>query len=436
MLELCLLLAGLQAEAQEGPPAAQTVETPFLPSLHGTLALRYRFRTTDGIRDNDLYQVLQLRWSDPEKDVVGASLSVRFAQDLDRPEEGPHPFASLDSTYKHSCTARLDTATVDVRPEGWNLLVRGGRQVLDELPEMLPFDGGLLRTSAIDVLDLAVFAGVPANLFESSPDGDLAYGGWAGARPWAGGLIRAEYLHVEDENVFGNFDDDLAGVAVEQGLGGFLLAARHTWLEGDGREAWLRASGAFQEIGLAVDLRGRFAYDRQPAQAYPLDPYAAFLFDVQPHLDLAARLSQAFGRYLALDAGVQDRRFIRDGEEGAYNHAFTRWTLAPRLDAWPWEFLSLSGSFDYWDSTADDFWTAGGDAAVRAHPRVALGIGTTYSLYVIDALSGDERDHVRAYYGTVRWTWADGSRLDLRYAVEENDVGHWSVLDVGVRRDF
>jgi hypothetical protein len=439
MLKLCLLLAGLQADPQEQAPppqAAPAVETPFLPSLHGSLALRYRSRATDGVRDNDLYQYLQLRWADPGKDVVSASLSARFAQDLDRPEEGYHPFASLDATYEHSYTARLYTAYVDLRPEGWNLLFRGGRQVLDEIPEMIPIDGGLLRTSAIDVLDLAVFAGVPVNLFESSPHGDLAYGGWAGATPWARGRVRVEYVHVDDENVFGAFDDDLVGASFEQAVGAFLIAARHTWLEGDGREAWLRGSGAFQEIGLAVDLRGRFAYDRQPAQAYPLDPYATFLFDVQPHMDLSARVSQAIGRHVSLDAGVQDRRFIRDGEEGTYNHEFTRWTLAPRLDAWPWEFLSLSGSFDYWNSTADDFWTAGGDATVRAHPRVALGIGTTYALYVIDTLSGDERDHVRAYYGTVRWTLADGSRVDLRYTYEENDLGNWSVLDVGVRHDF
>src|SRR5688572_30028747 len=116
MLILCLLVAGLQAEPQEAaaaqpaPAGPPNLALPWPAGLKGSLDLRYRYRKTDGITDNDFYQYLRLYWADPEKDVVSGSLSVRFAEDLDRPEEGYHPFASLDSTYEHSATARLYTA--------------------------------------------------------------------------------------------------------------------------------------------------------------------------------------------------------------------------------------------------------------------------------------------------------------------------------------
>ncbi len=433
MLFLCLL--GLQADppAAQAPPAV--VETPLTAPLKGSLTLRYRFRQTQDVEDNDLYQFLQLRWGDPEADVASASLSVRFAEDMDRPRTGGyHPFDSLDDTYSSSGTGRLYTAYVDLHPEGWDLRFRGGRQVLDELPEALPLDGGLVRLTA--PLELAVFAGVPVNLFESSPEGDLSYGGWAAAAPWMRGRIRADYLHLEDENVFGAFDDDLIGASFEQGAGGFLFSARHTWLEREGREAVGRLSGSFPEAGFALDLRARFAYERQQALSYALDPYATFMFEVEPYLELTARASQAVGTHLALDAAVTDRRLTRDGEEGAYNHEFIRWTLAPRLDGWPWDALSLAASFDYWDSTADDFGTAGGDARLRLHPRVELGAGTSYALYVVDVLTGEERERVRAFYGSLRWTLEYGARLTIRFAHEENDLGNWRSLEVGIHHDF
>jgi hypothetical protein len=438
MLASSVLACILQAEA--AAPAGRPEDTQGSPlnALKGSLAVRYRFRETKGVEDNDLYQFLQLRWGDPELDPVSASLSVRFAEDLDRPESsaGFHPFASLDATYSHSATGRLYTAYVDVHPEDWGLRLRAGRLVVDDLPEMLPLDGALLRTSNLDLLDAAIFAGLPVNLFESSPEGDLAYGGWAGVAPWARGRLRAEYLHLEDETVFGAFDDDLIGAAFEQGAGAFLLGARHTWLEGEGREATLRLSGAFPDLGLALDLRTRYAYERQQALSYALDPYATFLFDVEPYLELGARLSQALGRHVGVDAGLLERRLVRGGEEGAYNHEFTRWTLAPRVDAWPWEALSVSASVDFWESTRDDFWTAGGDATLRLHPRVSVGAATSYALYMIDALSGEERERVRTFSGLLRWTLDDGTRIDLRFTHEENELGTWRVLEVGVRHAF
>lgn len=421
-----MLLAGLlQAEAPPLPPP-DSPALAWTSWIRGSLHARYRHRWTGDEDDSDLYQFLQLSAGDPVKDPVSAAFSARFAEDLDR-ENGP--FASLDDTYEHS-TARVYTAYVDVRHEALHL--RAGRQVLDGLPEMLPFDGLRLLAATEDV-ELALFGGLPVNLFESSTDGDLTYGGWAAFRPWTRARLRAEYLHLEDENLFGAFDDDLIGATLEQGWGPLLFTGRHTWLEREGREAVGLLSGASPEIGFLFDLRVRYAYERQQALSYAIDPFATFMMDVEPHVDLSARVSQALGRGLTVDAAVVERRFVRDGAETVYNHEFTRWSLAPRLDL---ETLSLVAVADYWNSTADDFWTAGGELAWRVEPGVVWSVGTSYALYTIDLLSGEERERVRTYSTTLRWAWTAATRLDLRFTLEENDLGTWRALDVGIRHAF
>jgi hypothetical protein len=415
---------------QEAPPA-ERIDPPVSLApptwLKGSLSLRYRHRRTSDAEDSDLYQFLQLR---ADGDRVGASLSVRFAEDLDRPsgEPGYFPFDSLDDTYSPR-TARLYTAYVDVRLD--TLHLRGGRQILEELPEALPFDGGLVRALAVEDVEVALFGGLPVNLFESSPDGDLTYGGWAAARPWSRGRLRVEVLHLEDETAFGAFDDDLLGASFEQSAGPVLFSGRQTWLEGEAREAVGRASGLFGDF--IVDLRVRYAYERQQAMSYALDPFATFMMEVEPHLDLGARVSKAFGRHVALDAAVTERRLVRGGEEGLYNHEFTRWTAAPRLD---FEAVSLAGAVDYWDSDADDFWTVGGDLVWRFWPDWAAGLGSGYALYTIDALTGEERERVRTYYATLRWTLGGAARLDLRFTLEENELDTFRVVELGVRHVF
>jgi hypothetical protein len=421
-----ILLALLLQEAPPPPPPDPS-SSAWTSWVRGSLHARYRHRWTGDDDDSDLYQFLQLSAGDPLKDPVSAAFSARFAEDLDR-ENGP--FASLDDTYDHHATARVYTAYVDVRHDA--LRVRAGRQFLDELPEMLPLDG-LRVLAATEEVEFALFAGLPVNLFESSTDGDLAYGGWAAVRPWARARLRAEYLHLDDENLFGDFDDDLIGATLEQGWGPLLFSGRHTWLEDKGREAVAFLSGALPELGFLFDLRVRYAYERQQALSYALDPFATFMMAVEPHVDVSARVSQALGHGLAVDASVVERRFVRDGDETTYNHEFTRWSLAPRLDL---EAVTLVAVADYWNSTADDFWTAGGEIAWRVEPGVVLSAGTSYALYTIDLLSGEERERVRTYSTSLRWAWTAATRFDLRFTIEENDFGTWRALDVGVRHAF
>lgn len=439
VLEGLLLAICLQ---QEAPPIPKPGEAPIqeenpIESIHGGLNLKYRYRWTADQSDSDLYEYLQLSWGDPAKYPISLSASARVAEDLDgnRKVAGYYPYNSLDDTYSKSSTARLYTAYVDFHRLLPGIEIRGGRQILEEQPEAVPMDGGSVRFSA-EGFSVGGFGGIPVNLFESPSQGDSMFGGWIEASPWARARVKADYLHIRDETVYGLFENDLFGVSAEQSLGSFRAQARYTNLDSDSRDLTARLTGAFAEAGLILDGQATYLFTSQKAQAYALDPYALFLMDLEPYVQWTARASQAFGTQFGVDLAVTQRMFVRGSEDTTFNHEFVHASATPRLDDWPIPGLSLSASADYWRSTGDDYWTAGGDAALKLHSLVTVGVGTSYSLYTIDFLTGQEHERVRSVYASLRWKFPPRSTLDVRITLEKNEIDTFHSLEVGARHDF
>lgn len=436
MVEALFIALCLQQEAPS-PKAAEaaTADGGPIGRIHGSLSLRYRYRRTPDQSDADLYEFLAATWGDSEKDPVTLSVSARFAEDLDgdRKVSGYHPFNSLDDTRSQRGTARLHAAYAEVsRP----VRLRGGRQVIDEMPEAVPLDGGSVRFEGGEWITIAGFGGVPVNLFESSPRGDVTYGGWVELTPWLRGRARVEYLHLEDENVFGLFDDDLLGISAEQGVGAFRFHGRYTSLEGENRDVTGRLTGAFAGAGLNFEGRVTYLFARQEALSYAIDPYALFLMDLEPYVQWTARASQALGEAFGIDLSVTQRKLVRGAGDSTYNHEFVHATVTPRADGWPFSELSVALSADYWRSTGSDYWTAGGDLAVKLHPLVTLGAGTSYALYVLDSLTGQERERVRSVYASLRWRFPPASMLEVRVTQEDTALETYLSLEVGIRHAF
>jgi hypothetical protein len=438
VLEALLFFLCLQEPLSPPPLDPQQPLPRWLTPLHGTVSVKFKNRWTGNQSDADLLQYLSLTCGDPARDAVTAAASARFSEDLDgeRDASGFYAFDSIDDTYHHGSTGRLYTAYLDLHRALPGMSVRAGRQVLDELPEAVPMDGALVRQTLLERLSLGAFGGVPVNLFESSTDGDAMFGGWLEARPWDRGWVRVEYLHLDDENVFGAFDDDLVGVVLEQGEGPCLLTGRHTLLEGESRESVVRMTGGFAEAGLILDAQASYLHERQQALSYPIDPYSVFLFELEPYLQGSLRASKAFGAAFSLDLSYTRRELAKDEDEGAYNHEFSRLTIAPRTSGWPLRSLSLALSGDLWNSSRDEFWTAGGDLAWQASPRLSLGAGTAYALYTIDAFTGEERERVRSVSVSLRWKWLTGSIFDARFSIEEGAEDRFRALEVGIRHAF
>lgn len=439
MLGVCLMLF-LPQEAPPAPPTqgAERIEASWIESLHGTVAARFRGRRTDEASDSDFYEFVALEWGSAERDAVTLSVSARFAEDLDgeRDESGAFAFDSLDDTYRRAATARLYTAHVDFHRLAEGLLLRGGRQILEELPEAVPMDGGLARYRIHDRVTAAAFGGRPVNLFESSPSGDAMYGGWMHAEPWPGTRVRADYLHLKDEAAFGLFKDDLVGVALEQTLGAVLVQARYTLLESENRDATLRITAAPPESGWVFDGRVTYLFETQHALALALDPYSIFLFELEPYAQADLRLGKLLGARFSVDLAATVRELLDDAEETAFNHEFQRWSFMPRATDWPWKGVSLALSANFWQSSGDDFWTVGGDVLWKAHERVAFGAGSSFALFVVDAFTGTERDRVRSLYGTLRWKVDAATTCDARLGVDRDDAESVTTVELGVRRAF
>lgn len=417
------------------PPGVAESKPPWMESLHGTVVAKYRARWTDKDADSDLYEYLTLSWGNPERDAIRACASLRFSEDLDgqTDTDGYYVFDSRDDTYQHDATSHLYTAYVDLNL-GFRL--RGGRQTLEGIPEAVAMDGGLAQIALHERVSVAAFGGVPVNHFESSPANDLMYGGWIEATPWSRSQLRLEYLHLEDENVFGAFEDDLLGLAAEQGAGPYRLSGRYTWLEDASRDVTGRLTAGFAAWGFLLEAQATYLFERQQALSYAIDPYSLFLIDLEPYVQSSLRASQSLGGGFFLESSATVRELTKKEDEGVYNREFVRWNVTPRANGWPISEISLALSGDYWRSTADDFWTVGGDLSWTLHPAIEAGAGSSYALYSLDLFTGEEHERVRLVYTSLRLRLAEGSFIDARFSIEENDVDRFKMLEVGVRRAF
>ena len=246
LLAIAVLLQQEEAPPQAPPPVVMdSVPVPWTEQIHGRLRLLNRSRWTDGDSDADLFSSLAIWAGNPEKDMFSASATGRLNQDWDgnRHHDGAYPFDSLSDSYTKATTGQLYTAYLDITNPRPGVRIRAGRQILEELPEAIPMDGARASAEVSPEITVCAFGGAPVNYFESSTTGDWMFGGWIEGKPWTRGRARLEYLHLEDENTFGLFRDDLIGLSLDHGEGPWLLHGRMTVLESDARDILLRATG-------------------------------------------------------------------------------------------------------------------------------------------------------------------------------------------------
>jgi hypothetical protein len=211
---------------------------------------------------------------------------------------------------------------------------------------------------------------------------------------------------------------------------------RCTLLEGESRDATARATLSVPEAELLVDVQGTWQFERVHALSYAIDPYAIFLFDLEPYAEASIRASKLFGRAFGIDVSVTARELVKGADEGGFNREFIRWNVTPRLDGWPWAEVSLALSADFWNSSDDDFWTAGGDLNWAAYPGFTFAAGSAYALYTVDAFTGQPRQESRTLYFSARCKVRADLTLDLRYTVEWNTFDDYRTLEVGARHEF
>lgn len=439
MASLIAFALMLQQEGPAPPPpppvVMDTLPIPWTDEIHGRIRLLNRSRWTGDDADADLFSSLAVWAGDSEKDKFSASATGRLNQDWDG-ERDNSPFESLSDTYKSATTGQIYTAYLDINQPWPGVRARVGRQILEELPEAIPMDGARASADVAAGVNACAFFGRPVNYFESSNESDWMFGGWIEAKPWTRGRARIEYLHLEDENTFGLFRDDLIGLSVEHGEGPWLLNGRMTVLESEGHDILLRASGGDPDSGLTLDVRLYYLFEQQQALSYALDGYVVFLVPIEPYYQLTVSASQDLGASFGIDGAVSIRELEDPGDEAAYNHEFSRWSLTGRSRDWPAKGWSIHVTGDLWETRVDDFWTVGGGVAYEISDAVKADLTSAYTLYMVDATTGEERERVRLVSLGVRWKVNADVFADGRFTAEENDIDGFRTLDVGIRYAF
>jgi hypothetical protein len=314
-----------------------------------------------------------------------------------------------------------------------------GRQFLDA-GEVFHMDGVDVESGAACGLWNArvhVFGGVPVYLYESWPQGNWMAGMGVELEPWCGATVRADYVHIRDENdYYGEVENDLVSVELRQRIGRDASAwARYQHLDDHPRYVDLTYDAYLPRPDVTVRAHFRSLLWQQTAQVYGLDPYFAILQDLEPYYEGYASVAKAFGERFDVEAGATGRWLYDPASESRYNHEFQRYFLTLSTTDWPFCNVSLVATGELWQGD-EDIATGAFEIQYDPSPRWRFRLGTDFQLYRTDFFADEERIDSRAVYAEARFepnrTW----RFDARLRWEDDDYATYLVFTVGASYRF
>lgn len=420
-------LEQLAAVAAAEPAGASVAGVP----VSGYVSARYRARWTGGDDDHELSGVLSADVGDPERNPWTGHLYLRSVWDLDGGSSSD-PFFDVYDTYDDGLVTKVYRAHADFHAVDGLEMVRIGRQTLDDTPVVLYLDGVRVQSEPQTEHDVqwGVYAGLPSNLFESSSSGDFMGGAMVQARPWSGGRVRADYVHVSDDYLAREHEDDLVGLGLWHSFeGGTSLEAAYTALEGSSRDMTLRANYSDAEHALVA----RLSYYRQlqtiDAHSVSLDPFFDSEGELRPFHQVGLLVSKGLGEHVTVDLGLDGRRVLEDSDVGRFNREFDRafaTLVLAELPAPGWTF-SLTG--DVWSDDDTEIESWGVDATKELSDRTwQASVGTYYALYKDNFQANRESEDVRTYYLRLAHDLTEATTVQARYEYEDSELGDYQQL--------
>jgi hypothetical protein len=411
--------------------------------IDGYFRFRYRGRIDDDDEsDHDLYQYLSLDIGDDTRPGWSGAFNGRLVQDVDGRDDGGQFYVwdSIQDTYDSAVTGHIYHAYVNYRPNSCFLeQVRVGRQWL-ELGEVFLMDGVTADFHPIPQkqdFTISVTGGVPANLFESSPRGDWYAGGTIEGRPWRGGDLRFDYVHIEDKTgYYGYRKNDLYTISLWQRVSQNVTArASYQHLNDDPRYFTVAFDGFIPRWDALVRGSYRALLETQFAQTLQLDPYFVTELQLEPYWDLDLSAAKNFGNCFALEGGLTIRQLFDEADAGRYNHSFERYFATASTFDWPARNVSLVLTGEWWNS-ADDTQAIAFDIEWEPSRCWRFLLGTDYALWRYDLYTDSERQDSRSVYLRARWTPNDRWGFDTRIRYEDDDFGEYLILNVGFQYNF
>lgn len=423
------------------PAASQGAAPKDSLAIHGSLISRYRFRTSGGARDQDLYETLVLDIGDRREDPFSAHLMGTLFADLDgrRDRDDQYVFPSLADTFNEPTQVLLYEAYVDVAKPPLVSELRVGRQFDYLTPEFAHFDGVRAATAPTGSRrsTLGAYGGVPVRLYDATSASDSIFGLWGETLPWKNGRVRFDWMHVEDDDRFGANSNDLLGLTLWQRLSERArVDARYTRLEEEDRDVRVRGAWDDPDADLRVQASFYQLLETQRNFANEFDPFFSTLQSYFPFAQYRLQASKGLTKRVRVDGGVDLRQVDDSGDEGPFNRDFDReWLSLVLLDS-VLEGLTLTLTGDVWNSGSRDIETWGVDATRDDASGLRWSLGSSYSLYRYDYFSNSERDNVRIWYARVRKQLSRAATVEARYDYEVFDDDTFHVLLVGATWRF
>ncbi|MCE9593550.1 MAG: hypothetical protein K8S98_05095 [Planctomycetes bacterium] len=427
-----------EAIASDGTPAV-SARAEQRDWIHGRLETHAIGRAHGGNDDLDLYQVLVLDVGDSTRDRWSGHLSARAAWDLDGADANSTFFASLSDAQNGRLDLALYDAYAEVQRVGPLARIRFGRQFLYDAPIVAWFDGAYaeLAERGSRRWTAGLYGGLPVHLYEGSERGDRLLGGFASLHPWRGSVLRADWMHVEDERAGFDGGNDLVGLSLDEEVNKNLRwQTRVTRLDDHDRDVTVSAYGTDAASGFSWNATYYRLLATTQEEALELDPFFAQLLTLFPFEELRVSLSKDFGAVFNAVVGASLRAVNDPGDEGPFNRDFARaYATATWREALPGK-TTLALTAERWQGGGSGVDSWGVDLSKRFESSIDVGVGSAFALYRFDPFLGDEQNDVRTYYVSLRWRRTKELAFDLRGEVEDHDLGTSEQVRLGVTWRF
>lgn len=430
--------AGVPAPLRVGAdaPAGATANEADGPAVHGTLATRYRGRVSGGQQDHDLTQVVSVDVGDARSADVTYHVSGLVDADLDgRPSDGADLFAGIDDTTDQRVRSSLQHAYAEWHAIDGLESLRLGRQRDYLTPEFAWFDGARLVTrEAGDARwQGGAYGGVPVQPHEPSSRGDRIVGAFVQQRPWSSARLRLDWMHVEDERLGRDHENDLVELGLWQHLGERVRLEGHaSRLDGEPREVRFGGSYVDPQGELVVDLSYVELQRAQVELAVPFDPFFATLQELFPYRQARASVSKGLPLGVDLSGGYDVRRVDDEGDVGDFNRDFEHGFVTLALSELLPDELLLSLTGERWNSQGNDIDTWGADLSRPFGEQSRASVGSYFSLFKYDLFSDSERERVRTLYVALRTVLDGGAVLSARYEFEHQTERDFHALRTAI----
>lgn len=442
---ICLVLAlplmprlasALEKSDDEGGSLAE--------SIHGYMSARYIYRDTREDIDQDMDGGIGLEIGDPSRHQATGHFMARGRMDVDGKSghDGYYPFDNVNDAYGDNLDGWIYYAHVDLHRIENIKVVSIGRQLLWDTPVFVHFDGVRVETEGIQKLSglkFGAYGGVPAHLYESSPEGDAVYGAFARARPLPGTNLSLHWMHIEDDNLFGDESDDLYELKVSQAINESLrVESSYTRLEEKSRDLELRTTYFNADRDLLVQGSYYELLETQKVHSIELDHYYGAANEYHPYRQFSVLVYKGLGEAVAVTGGLDGRGLVNEDDEGPLNHEFLHYFASASINSKSDEGPGASVTVDSWESYTldEDIVSLGGDVSYEFGEKFRANTGVYYSLYKYDYYLDSERFRVRTYYVKLRYRPTEALTFNLGYEFEDNDFDDYQRLQIGTRTTF